>query len=141
MTGPDHLMSLGPVALKERVAAWCVSLVWSIGHALGTSLLVLPLLVLSRSFHVPTIAALGARLAGIALIGMALWSFYLSRRAAAHQEAPRCKPLLVGLMHGVTGAGSLVLVLPMLVSGSLTKSLAFLAFLAAFAVGSTVAMA
>jgi nickel/cobalt exporter len=68
ITGPEHLLSLDPVALKERVAAWRVGLVWGMGHAVGTSLLTLPLLVLSRSFHVPPIAALGDRLAGLVLI-------------------------------------------------------------------------
>jgi hypothetical protein len=44
----------------------------------------------------------------------------------------------MGLVHGLTGAGSLVLVLPVIVTGSIDRALLFLV---AFAAGSTLAMA
>jgi uncharacterized membrane protein YfcA len=59
-------------------------------------------------------------------------------RPASGSHPKLASPLLVGLVHGATGAGSLVLVLPVIASGSLERTALFLV---AFAVGSTLAMA
>jgi hypothetical protein len=60
------------------------------------------------------------------------------RHTAPDAEAAGRNALLVGLIHGLTGAASVVLVVPMLANAPLTSSLAFLL---AFAAGSTAAMA
>lgn len=138
VTGPDHVLSLGPVALGQPRSSWRIGLEWGVGHALGTLLLAVPLLLLATSLHLPRIAAWGDRLAGAALIGTAAWSWFnLRRRAHAALEGSQ-RPLFMGLIHGVCGAGTLVLVLPVLISSSLPRGLSFLA---AFAIGSTVSMA
>lgn len=137
VTGPDHVLSLGPVALQRPKASFRIGLLWGVGHAAGTLLLALPLLLLSHLVHVPTWAGAGERLAGVAILAAAAWSWH-RRNHASRSSADTRQPLLVGLVHGVSGAGSLVLVLPVLVAGSLSNTLLFLA---AFAIGSTVAMA
>lgn len=137
VTGPDHVLSLGPVALRRTRGSWRVGMAWGLGHALGTLVLAVPALVVAGLVHVPALAAWGDRLAGVALIGTAAWSWRAMRRRAEGEPDGR-NPVLVGLVHGMTGAGSLVLVLPVLLTGSTGRSLAFLV---AFAVGSTLAMA
>ena len=139
VTGPDHVLCLSPAALEQPKASWRIGLAWGAGHAIGTLLLAVPLLVLAHVVHVPSLAAWGEQLAGAALLATGLMTLR-SLRAGAHDPAPRSlrSPLAVGLVHGVTGAGSLVLVLPVIVSGSLERALLFLA---AFALGSTLAMA
>lgn len=139
VTGPDHVLCLSPAALQRPKASWRIGLVWGVGHALGTLALAVPLLVLAHAVHVPSLAAWGERLAGAALLATAVLSLRTLRTARADTaHAPLKSPLWVGLVHGLTGAGSLVLVLPMIVTGSVDRALLFLA---AFAIGSTLAMA
>jgi nickel/cobalt exporter len=137
VTGPDHLLSLGPAALRHPQAPFRVGLAWGAGHGLGTLLLALPALWFAQAVHLPTFAAWGERLAGAALVAMALWSMFSWRAGEASAESAR-SPALVGFVHGITGAGGLLLMLPVLVSGSPTR---VLAFLATFVLGSTLAMA
>jgi nickel/cobalt transporter (NicO) family protein len=140
VTGPDHVLSLGPMVLGTQRSPWRIGLSWGLGHAIGTLLLALPVLWLTQAVHLPWLAAVGDRIAGVALMATAAWSFYQARR---HTVASAALPfggsaLLVGLVHGLTGAASLMLVVPMLASGS---RLASVAFLFAFALGSTLGMA
>jgi nickel/cobalt transporter (NicO) family protein len=137
VTGPDHLLSLGPAALRAPTIAGRIGLSWGGGHALGTLLLSLPLLALAQMVHISWFAAFGGRLAGLALIAVAAWS-WRSLRHAGHSQGDTRSPFWVGLVHGVTGAGALLLVLPAALSGDGWRALLYLA---AFALGSTVAMA
>ena len=137
VTGPDHVLSLGPVALQRPERSFRIGVAWGVGHALGTLLLALPVLLLARYAQLPALAAWGDRLAGVALLVAAAFA-WRSRAQAGDPARDAARPMLVGLIHGVSGAGSLLLVLPVLVSGSLPNTLLFLL---AFALGSTLAMA
>jgi nickel/cobalt exporter len=137
VTGPDHVLSLGPAALAApRHAAFGIGWRWGLGHGLGTLLLALPLLALAGAAPVDAVAGLGERLGGAALLVMALLSARALRRPAAAAPEHR-RPLLVGLFHGLTGAGALVLVLPAVVGASEAHGVAFLL---AFALGGALAM-
>jgi nickel/cobalt transporter (NicO) family protein len=142
VTGPDHVLSLGPMVLGSRGAPWRIGARWGAGHALGTLLLALPVLWLAERVHLPLLASVGERLAGLALLLSAAWSFYQVRRAAREPQraAPRegNNALLIGVIHGLTGAASLMLVVPYLAAGSRLTSAVFLL---AFSLGSTLAMA
>jgi hypothetical protein len=138
VTGPDHVLSLGPVALRHPRESFRIGLSWGVGHAIGTLVLALPLLVLSNLVHLPTLATWGQRGAGAALLMAAGWSLWTARTRSAEHNTDSRTPLMVGLLHGMTGAGSLLLVLPVLVSGSLERTVLFLA---AFSVGGALAMA
>lgn len=143
VTGPDHLLSLGPAALSSPRAAGRIGLVWGAGHALGTLLLSFPLLMLAQLVHLSSLAAVSTRLAGLALLASAAWSWHSSRapRAPASGSsvtADARSPFWIGLVHGVTGAGPLLMLLPNTLGASLLRSSLYLS---AFAVGSTLAMA
>jgi hypothetical protein len=147
VTGPDHVLSLGPLVLDPKRPAWRVGLSWGVGHAIGTLLLALPVLGFAHTLHLPWLAAVGERLAGLALLVTAAWSFYQARAhalsvaaagAASSARGIGRSALWVGVLHGLTGAASLMLMLPMVASGSRLTSLAFLV---AFALGSTLGMA
>jgi nickel/cobalt exporter len=142
VTGPDHVLSLGPMALGSRRSPWRIGASWGIGHAAGTLLLCLPVLAFAHAVHLPLLASIGDRLAGLALLVTSAWSLYQTRgQAAAASPAQLPSPrgaLPVGFVHGLTGAASLMLVVPMLATSS---GLTSVAFLLAFAVGSTLGMA
>ena len=147
VTGPDHVLSLGPVALRQPRRSWRIGLAWGVGHAVGTLLLALPVLWLAHVVDVDGLAAVSDRVAGVALVVMSLWSLFTLRRHRHdrdddhdhdHAHGADRSPFVVGVVHGATGAGALVLVLPVLVAGSTAMSAAFLV---AFGVGSTLAMA
>ena len=140
VTGPDHVLSLGPMAIASRRSAWRLGARWGAGHALGTLLLCVPVLWLAQRAQLPLLAAIGDRLAGVALLVTAVLSFVQGRRLAARGDAAGAgqSAVVVGFVHGLTGAASLLLVVPMLAGSSLASSLVFLL---AFAAGSTAGMA
>ena len=138
VSGPDHVLSLGPVALSAPRESARVGLLWGAGHAVGTLLLSVPLLLLARSMPVNSIAELGERAAGLALLVTATWSFWRARTASRRAAPDMRAPALVGLVHGATGAGSLLLMLPVILSGDVGRAALFLV---AFAIGSTLGMA
>ncbi len=140
VTGPDHVLSLGPAAIRAPGHALRTGLLWGLGHGAGTLVLALPLLLLAQEGMLASLAGVGDRLAGAALLLLAGWTAWSMRRArvadapAAHEDRA---PSVVGFVHGATGAGGLALLLPVLVSGDAVRTTLFLI---AFAVGSTVAM-
>lgn len=137
VTGPDHVLSLGPQALRARRSALRVGLVWGLGHGIGTLLLSIPLLVLSRSVDAARFASLGDRVAGAVLVGSGLFALWSASRTRTDGGVELKSPLGVGFVHGVTGAGSLTLILPAVTSADLTRSTLFMV---AFAIGSTLSM-
>lgn len=138
VSGPDHVLSLSPAALREPKGAFRVGLVWGVGHALGSVLLALPLIALAAHVHLQALSVLGQRLAGAVLLITAAVSYRaLQRRGSESAERPR-HPLWVGLVHGATGASALLLLLPAVFAGSPVETGLYLL---AFSVGSTLAMA
>ena len=142
VSGPDHVLSLGPVAIAYGRGSWRIGLAWGTGHALGTLLLSVPLLGLSQLSQAGWLAHHGDRLSALALLATALLSLTTGSRpqptAADDAACASRSALFIGFVHGTTGAGSLLLFLPVLGTGSLAHSLFYLG---AFAAGSTVAMA
>ena len=141
VTGPDHVLSLGPMALGSGRSSWRLGARWGAGHALGTLLLCVPVLWLAQRAQLPLLASVGDRVAGVALLATAIVSLIQVRRHAAAAPvgaSAQQSAIVVGFVHGLTGAASLLLVVPMLASGSLWSSLVFLM---AFAAGSTATMA
>lgn len=139
VTGPDHVLSLGPAALSQPGRSFAIGLRWGVGHGMGTLLLSLVFLFATQWLRLEWVAAWGERLSALTLLALGVWSYRATHLQAASLAAHETRsPLYIGLVHGLGGAGSLLLMLPVLASGSLVNSLLFLL---AFAVGSTLAMA
>jgi nickel/cobalt transporter (NicO) family protein len=138
VTGPDHLLSLGPAVLRAPQRARRIGLLWGAGHALGTLLLALPLLLLAELVELSFLANAGNRLAGVALLVTAAWSWRGARAPTSTDDGAARSPLWVGLVHGLTGASALLLVLPSAIGGGALRAAAYLV---AFAIGSMLAMA
>ncbi len=137
LSGPDHLLSLAPLSVGQRRGAWRVGLFWGIGHGLGTLAASAVLLLVLSTVHLQGVEAWAERVAALALIGMGAWG--LRRRAfSGSPESAKRGVLLVGLVHGLTGAAALLLILPVAVSSSPADQALYLG---GFSIGSTVAMA
>jgi hypothetical protein len=138
LTGPDHLLSLAPLSMGRRHGAWRVGLLWGLGHALGTLVAAAVLIFTLSAFHLEGVERWAERIAGLALLVMGLWG--LKRRALSESSPASASRgvVTVGLVHGITGAAALLLLLPAAVSGS---NLYRCLYLGGFSIGSTLAMA
>ncbi|MGC3997264.1 MAG: hypothetical protein QM767_07045 [Anaeromyxobacter sp.] len=142
VSGPDHLLSLAPLSVGRRRAAWRVGLVWGAGHALGTTAAAALLAALVTVTALPLAGAWGERAAGLALVALGVVGLLRRRTEAAEPDAPPAGSALgvlaVGVVHGVTGAAGLLLLAPAITAGSLAQGITYLA---GFSVGSAAAMA
>lgn len=137
IAGPDHVLGLVPLALGQRRAAWRIGLVWGTGHAIGTAAAGALLAALASAAQMPVASVWGDRLAGAALVAVGLAG--LARRARrAKGHGAGAGTLLVGLVHGATGAAGLLFLAPAALAGDAAQAAAFLV---AFGLGSTLAMA
>jgi hypothetical protein len=147
VSGPDHLLSLAPLSLGMRRKAWRVGLLWGLGHALGTLVCAAAVLAVASMLELEVVSSWGDRLAGGALfimgvVGLRRWR---ALRAPPQESVPASKGrvsswevLSIGLLHGVSGAAAVLLLLPAAMSNSaIWKAL----YLGGFALGSTLAMA
>lgn len=140
LSGPDHVLGVGPLALGARQAPWRVGVRWGVGHGLGTLLLALPLMWLAGAVKLPWLHAAEAPLTGLVLLIGGLWSLRQGRQLNALGAPPSTQSrgvLLMGLVHGITGVGGLLLLLPLATPGAFERGVLFLL---AFVVGSTLAM-
>lgn len=133
VTGPDHVLSLTPLVIAQPDRSWRVGLSWGIGHGLGTLVVSGVLLVLTSGVELAAVSEAGERMAGAALLVLGALSF---RKARAQAHAGR-GALVVGVLHGVTGAAALLVTLPLILAKPV---LVQAVFLTAFALGSAVAM-
>jgi nickel/cobalt exporter len=147
VSGPDHLLSLAPMSLGLRRRAWRVGLLWGLGHALGTVVCAAAVLAVASMFELELLSTWGDRLAGAALfvmgvVGLRRWHALRSPLVAAARASKNTvsswEVLSIGLLHGVSGAAAVLLLLPAALAHSvLWKAL----YLGGFALGSTLAMA
>jgi hypothetical protein len=135
------VLSLAPLAIAQRRTAFRLGLMWGIGHAVGTVLLVTLLALVAAYAELGSISAWSQRISGVALVLMGVWSLHVISKAKASDGTgtrPRQRGVLtIGLIHGLTGAAALLLLLPAVFSsGHLLRIL----YLGGFALGSTLAM-
>lgn len=160
LSGPDHLAAVAPLAVERRDRGWLAGWTWGIGHASGV-VAVAALAVVLRDVLPPieAISAWSERLVGAALIGLGLWALRRSTQmhpaphahaGIAHdhlhvQAGPRWVRRLghahasfcLGVLHGIAGSSHFFGVLPAL---ALPTRIAALTYIAAFGVGTVVAM-
>jgi hypothetical protein len=138
VTGPDHTLSLMPLSAGRPARAFRVGLLWGVGHSIGTLSLALALMFALAQVELDWLSSWSERAAGLALLVMGLRSLLSAApRAQVTAEPATLGPLSIGLIHGLTGAAALVLVLPSLAAGSLAYQAVYLA---AFSLGSSIAM-
>jgi len=135
---PDHLAAMGTIVARERSPGRAAILgsVWGLGHS--TSLLLASLVVIAWRIPVPAGVTHYLEL-GVAAMLIVLGVQSLVRPAPAHdlQGAPRQRPYLIGLVHGLAGSGGVALV----VLPTLPDRLTALVYVALFGIGSIGGMA
>jgi hypothetical protein len=137
LAGPDHLLSLAPLSVGRRRGAWRVGLLWGIGHGLGTLAAAAVLIVALSAVDLHGIELWAERVAALALLVMGVVGLKRRPFSGAHGAETR-GVLAVGLVHGLTGAAALLLLLPGTVSSSTAERVLYLG---GFSIGSTLAMA
>jgi hypothetical protein len=142
LSGPDHFLSLVPLSVGRGRGAWRVGLVWGIGHGVGTLAAASVLLLALSAANLEIVNVWAERIAGGALVGLGAANLVALRRARSkpHPEGrsgARGTVFTIGLVHGLTGAAALLLLLPAAAASGLHQ----VAYLAGFTVGSTAAMA
>ena len=163
-SGPDHLAALAPLSLQAGRRAWAVGLRWGLGHASGVAVVAALAFGLRHVVHLEKISGWGERLVGATLIALGLWGlrslfrkrlhahphrhdegdhvhFHVHSGGEAH-DAPRAHvhvhaAFWVGTLHGLAGTAHLVGILPSL---ALPTARGTAAYLAAFALGTVIAM-
>lgn len=161
LSGPDHLAAVTPLAIADRERGWFAGGTWGLGHASGVVVIAV-VAVLLRGLLPPVevISAWGERIVGVALIAIGFWALRRSMHVApgphrhddgtahAHlhvQAGPAWARRLghahasfyMGILHGVAGSSHFFGVLPAL---ALPTRGAALAYIAAFGIGTVVAM-
>jgi hypothetical protein len=150
----DHLAAVSTIISARRnvAAAAIIGGLWGVGHAAAllaaaTAIIVLEVRVEgipARSFDA-LVAVMLITLGCIAVRRVLRRRAHRHRGAGAHpdgaehQRAPRAatlRPFLIGLVHGLAGSAALMLV----VLTTMASSLARIAFVAAFALGSICGM-
>ena len=146
VSGPDHLLSLAPLSVGTRRKAWRVGLVWGLGHGLGTLVCVAAVALLASALNLDVLSRWGERIAGGALfatgvVGLRRWLALRKPGKGAGKSgtgAAMGGVFSMGLIHGLTGAAAVLMLLPAVVASSpVWQAL----FVGGFVIGSTVAMA
>lgn len=169
VTGVDHLAALVPLSVGRRLGAVGTGVRWGFGHSTGVLLVGLLAVALKERFDVHAAGTWGERLVGLVLIAIGVLGIRRALRlrihAHAHEHdaaaedtehahlhahfAPELSDhtalahhhghaaFVAGTLHGVAGTAHLLGVLPAL---ALPGWLGSGAYLAAFALGTIVAM-
>jgi sulfite exporter TauE/SafE len=160
----DHLVAVSTIVARERslLRSLWVGLFWGLGHTV--TLLVVGLVVLGLKREIPPPVGLTLEcLVGVVLIGLGLttlyecWRkrvhvhrhvhaggehthFHIHAASPAHQHGHPLrlgmKPLLIGIVHGLAGSATLML----LVLAAIPSPALGLVYIAIFGIGSIVGM-
>ena|SRR6185436_2744461 len=152
LSGPDHLSAVAPLIVQERRRGWSTGLLWGMGHSLGVWGIGLLALALRGLLPVDRLSSFSERMVGAVLIAVGLWGLrrvWLARSAEGREEAaetphhhhvpvkPSPAALWIGTLHGLAGSSHLLGILPAL---AIPSTLASVAYVAAFGLGSIAAM-
>lgn len=167
--GADHLAALMPISVGRRSKAAWLGARWGVGHSFGVLIVAVILLAARTTISFTAIGAWSERLVGVMLIAFGIFAFrtaysdkfhlhehahggtvhshlhvhdtndgHVTNIVPAHKHLHIHAALGAGTLHGVGGMAHLMGVLPSLAFATLYES--FL-YLAAFALGSILAMA
>jgi len=167
--GADHLAALMPLSVGKRLRAAWLGVRWGVGHSMGVVIVAIIFLVLRQAVDLEPVSEWGERIVGIMLIGLGVIGVRAAFKhrmhahthahegdahthlhvhvAGAHDPAAEEEShahmhthaaFAAGTLHGLAGMAHLMGVLPSLAFPSLRESFSYLA---AFAVGTVLAMA
>lgn len=116
VSGPDHVAALGPVSVHQgsAVAGARTGAAWGMGHGVGLAALVLLVLGARLSLPLTTLSDFGELLVGLLLVVMGV-SAWRKLGAAPHLHGlgqNEHSVFAMGTLHGATGAGHVLGVLP-----------------------------
>lgn len=165
ITGVDHLAALLPLSVGKRARAFELGARWGVGHSSGVLMVALAAVALRERMDLEAASAVGERLVGAMLIAIGLLGLRaaLRIRIHAHEHAHTGDPhahlhlhgpgsgerhdhelhrhshtaLAAGTLHGVAGTAHVLGVLPAV---AMPSWLASGSYLAAFALGTILAM-
>jgi sulfite exporter TauE/SafE len=165
LAGVDHLAAVLPLAVAGRARAFALGARWGIGHSAGVLIVAAAAVALRERLDLEAASALGERLVGAMLIGIGLLSLSTALRlrihahghahgGAAHEHLHLHTPaemagheerlhghghtaIAAGTLHGVAGTAHVLGVLPAV---ALPDAWSSGAYLAAFALGTILAM-
>jgi hypothetical protein len=153
LSGPDHIAAVAPLVVEERRRGWTTGLLWGMGHSVGVWGVGLLALALRGLLPVDRLSSVSERLVGAVLIAVGLWGLRRVWRSrypkkgvgeaaeTAHHHHVPARPSLaalwIGTLHGLAGSSHLLGILPAL---ALPTTLASLAYVGGFGLGSIAAM-
>src|SRR5215831_19664903 len=139
-SGPDHLVAIAPLAVRQPKRSWIPGVRWGVGHSAGVAIIGLLSLWLRGLIPLEHISSWGERVVGMMLIVIGLWALRKALRIHAHehehdgdhhihlhshthrvphQEASAHQhhthaALGIGILHGLAGSSHFLGVLPAL---------------------------
>lgn len=166
LTGPDHLTAIAPLAVRRPKGAWIPGVRWGLGHSSGVAVVGLLALWLRNQLPLEWLSSWGDRVVGVVLVGIGIWAlrraskhnvhahehehhgerhihFHVHHSHARHEEAQAHDrhthaAFAIGTLHGLAGSSHVLGILPMLALPTKTEAITYLA---AFGVGTVLAMA
>lgn len=141
---PDHVAAMTTLVQPgaTRRNALRAGLLWSIGHSLVLSSLVLLLIWLGFTIR-PVLETGFEVMVGCVLIGLGLWRLSLALHGFDQKFKPgkagesRWLPVVVGMLHGLAGSAGAMILIPVLMLDSLAHCAAYLL---CFSAGSILSM-
>lgn len=171
LAGPDHLAAVAPLAVRGHRKAWFAGVRWGMGHSAGVLLIGVLAILFKSVLPVGQVSSVSERLVGVLLIAMGLWTVRQALRVEVHahehthdgnhhghvhfhgpghshpvatgaaasaDHGHGHAALGIGILHGLAGSSHFLGVLPSLGFKDVTHALAYLA---AFGMGTVLAMA
>jgi len=143
VSGPDHLVAMAPIAVDDSKRAARVGAIWGLGHGIGVALVAGMGMAARSVVDVQVMSAWSEFLVGIALVALGVWAIHKATKVTIHRhghehdhaeaelhehyhvhvggehnaEAHQGHSHLalgVGMLHGATGTGHVLCVLPAL---------------------------
>src|SRR5262245_32887703 len=140
-TGPDHLATIAPLAVRSPKRSWIPGLRWGLGHSAGVVLIGLLSLLLRGLIPINLVTTWGQRIVGVVLVAIGFWALAKALRVHVHEHEHDGERHLhmhahthrishaepeahhhhthaafgIGVLHGLAGSSHFLGVLPILV--------------------------